>query len=65
MEGATTDKEVKTPLEVRKLQKHGRVDVPTEMHHAMGSEVGDKVFVKWDEDDEVIKLMPADPKRLE
>lgn len=65
MEGATTDQEVKTEIEVRKLQQHGRVDVPTEMHRAMGSEVGDKVFVKWDGDNEVIKLMPADPERLE
>lgn len=61
----TTDTGVENKLDVRKLQTTGRVDIPTDMHRAMGIEEGDKVFVKWEEDDNEIRIMPADPSRLE
>lgn len=61
----TTDKEVENPLEVRKLQSTGRVDIPTEMHRAMGVDEGDNIFVKWDESEEEIKIMPVDPDMVD
>lgn len=60
MSEATTDNGVENEIEVRKLQISGRVDIPEEMHLAMGVDEGDKVFVKWDDEKEVITLMPVD-----
>lgn len=65
MADAVTDSGVDNEVEVRKLQTSGRVDIPEEMHKAMGVDEREKVFVKWNEDKNQVEIMPLDPSRLE
>lgn len=56
---------VTNSFEKRKVQTQGRIDIPDEWLEDMGLEEGDHVFVKYDGDNDVVKLFEADVDMIE